>query len=242
MEQRGRRACWSIEMTTDMNVPLSVLDLAPVGARLHARATRCGTPSSSARDVERLGYHRYWVAEHHNMPGIASSSPPVLLAHLAGVDLDDPRRLGRRDAAQPRAARGRRAVRHARGAAPGPHRPRHRPGARHRPGHRARAAARSASGRPPTTSPSSSASCSATSTGTFPADHPYRAHHRGARPRLPARDLAARLERLQRPHAAGVLGLPFSFAHHFAPAGTDGRARTRTATRSSRRPTSTRPT
>jgi luciferase family oxidoreductase group 1 len=33
--------------------------------------------------VERLGYHRLWVAEHHGMPGIASSSPAVLIAHLA---------------------------------------------------------------------------------------------------------------------------------------------------------------
>ena len=51
-----------------------------------------------------------------------------------------PRRLGRRDAAQPRAAGGRRALRHARGAAPPPHRPRPRPRARHRPAHRAGAA------------------------------------------------------------------------------------------------------
>src|SRR5205823_11906703 len=36
-----------------------------------------------ARLAERLGYRRLWVAEHHNMPGIASSSPPVLVAHLA---------------------------------------------------------------------------------------------------------------------------------------------------------------
>src|SRR5207245_6729383 len=35
--------------------------------------------------AERLGYERYWVAEHHNMPGIASSSPAVLIAHLASV-------------------------------------------------------------------------------------------------------------------------------------------------------------
>ncbi len=33
--------------------------------------------------IERLGYHRMWVAEHHSMPGIASSSPAVLIAHLA---------------------------------------------------------------------------------------------------------------------------------------------------------------
>ena len=38
-----------------------------------------------AAEAERLGYRRYWVAEHHNMPGIASSSPAVLLAHAAGV-------------------------------------------------------------------------------------------------------------------------------------------------------------
>ena len=50
-----------------------------------------------------------------------------------GRDQPDPRRLRRGDAAQPPAARDRRAVRHARGAAPGPHRPRHRPRARHRP-------------------------------------------------------------------------------------------------------------
>jgi luciferase family oxidoreductase group 1 len=35
--------------------------------------------------VERLGYLRHWVAEHHNMPGIASSAPAVLIAHLASV-------------------------------------------------------------------------------------------------------------------------------------------------------------
>ncbi|MCO5992437.1 LLM class flavin-dependent oxidoreductase [Actinoallomurus rhizosphaericola] len=63
-------------------LPLSVLDLVPVssdttpGAALRASI-------DLAKAVERLGYHRLWVAEHHNMPGIASSSPPVLIAHLA---------------------------------------------------------------------------------------------------------------------------------------------------------------
>src|SRR5262249_32533956 len=36
-----------------------------------------------ARRTEELGYHRFWVAEHHNMPAIASSAPAVLIAHLA---------------------------------------------------------------------------------------------------------------------------------------------------------------
>src|SRR5260221_14542884 len=64
--------------------PLSVLDLAPVstGATV-GDALR--NSLDLARHVERLGYLRHWVAEHHNMPGIASSAPAVLIAHLADV-------------------------------------------------------------------------------------------------------------------------------------------------------------
>jgi luciferase family oxidoreductase group 1 len=65
-------------------VPLSVLDLAPVG-RGSTPADALARSAELAREVERLGYRRHWVAEHHNMPGIASSSPPVLLAHLAAA-------------------------------------------------------------------------------------------------------------------------------------------------------------
>ena len=60
-------------------VPLSVLDLAPVGDGFTPREALRNS-IELAQHVERLGYLRYWVAEHHNMPGIASSSPPVLLA------------------------------------------------------------------------------------------------------------------------------------------------------------------
>ncbi|MEO5902123.1 MAG: LLM class flavin-dependent oxidoreductase, partial [Ilumatobacteraceae bacterium] len=63
-------------------VPLSVLDLAPVG-RGSTPAQALGRSLELAQATERLGFHRFWVAEHHNMPGIASSSPPVLIAHLA---------------------------------------------------------------------------------------------------------------------------------------------------------------
>jgi luciferase family oxidoreductase group 1 len=35
--------------------------------------------------MEQLGYRRYWVTEHHNMPGIASSSPSALIAHVAAA-------------------------------------------------------------------------------------------------------------------------------------------------------------
>ncbi|TVR21050.1 MAG: LLM class flavin-dependent oxidoreductase [Ilumatobacter sp.] len=64
--------------------PLSVLDLAPVPAGT-STAEALGHSVELARHVERLGYRRLWVAEHHNMPGIASSSPPVLIAHLAAA-------------------------------------------------------------------------------------------------------------------------------------------------------------
>ena len=62
--------------------PLSVLDLAPVG-RGSTPADALASSLRLAQATERLGFHRFWVAEHHNMPGIASSSPPVLIAHLA---------------------------------------------------------------------------------------------------------------------------------------------------------------
>ncbi|GAB2953127.1 LLM class flavin-dependent oxidoreductase [Streptomyces pseudoechinosporeus] len=63
-------------------VPLSVLDLATVGAgRTATDALR--TSVELVRLAEDRGFHRYWVAEHHSMPGVASTSPAVILAHLA---------------------------------------------------------------------------------------------------------------------------------------------------------------
>jgi luciferase family oxidoreductase group 1 len=65
-------------------IPLSVLDLATVGTGSSpAQALRETTDMS--RLVERLGYHRLWVAEHHAMEAIASSAPAVLIAHLASA-------------------------------------------------------------------------------------------------------------------------------------------------------------
>src|SRR5436190_9373444 len=63
---------------------LSVLDLAPVAAGSSV-AKALQNSLDLAQHVERLGYLRHWVAEHHNMPGIASSAPAVLIAHLASV-------------------------------------------------------------------------------------------------------------------------------------------------------------
>src|SRR5271163_1691158 len=63
-------------------VPLSVLDLSPI--------TEGGDAGQSlrnsldlARHVEALGYRRFWMAEHHNLPGIASAATAVALAHVA---------------------------------------------------------------------------------------------------------------------------------------------------------------
>lgn len=63
-------------------VPLSVLDLSPiVKGRDAADALRSSL--ALARHAERLGFRRFWVAEHHNMPGIASAATPIVIAHLA---------------------------------------------------------------------------------------------------------------------------------------------------------------
>jgi len=66
------------------SVPLSVLDLAPVPDGGNAGDALRAT-IDLARHAERLGFRRFWVAEHHNMPGIASSAPPVLIGHIAGA-------------------------------------------------------------------------------------------------------------------------------------------------------------
>jgi luciferase family oxidoreductase group 1 len=64
------------------DVPYSVLELAVVGSgQSSGDALRATTDVAQAAD--RFGYQRLWVAEHHNFAGVASTSPPVLIAHLA---------------------------------------------------------------------------------------------------------------------------------------------------------------
>jgi luciferase family oxidoreductase group 1 len=73
----------SFKEVVDMKkIPVSVLDLAPV--------TEGHTPAESflrtldlAQHAERWGYHRYWLAEHHNMPGIASSATSLVIGYVA---------------------------------------------------------------------------------------------------------------------------------------------------------------
>ncbi|WP_372734053.1 LLM class flavin-dependent oxidoreductase [Nocardioides sp.] len=68
-----------------MSLPtLSVLDLVPV------RSDQCSADAVAAtlalaRVADELGFHRYWLAEHHNMPAVAATSPPVLIGLVAGA-------------------------------------------------------------------------------------------------------------------------------------------------------------
>jgi luciferase family oxidoreductase group 1 len=65
-----------------MSAPLSVLDLAPVAAGRTAAEALAET-TALARRADALGFRRFWVAEHHNIPSVASTAPEVLIAHLA---------------------------------------------------------------------------------------------------------------------------------------------------------------
>jgi len=64
-------------------IPFSILDLAPVTEGSDAAQAFRNT-LDLAQLGERLGYRRYWLAEHHNMPGIASAATAVLIGHVAG--------------------------------------------------------------------------------------------------------------------------------------------------------------
>jgi luciferase family oxidoreductase group 1 len=203
----------------DVAVPkLSVLDLAIVG--------RGATPSDAldgsrrlAQEAERLGFHRYWVAEHHNMPGIASSSPPVLIAHLAahtttlrlgsgGVMLPNhsplvvAEQFGMLEALHP----GR--IDLGLGRAPGTD------------GLTAAALRRSNRYDADDDFPRQLGELLAYFNGTFPDDHPFKAIHatpgRGYQP-----DVWLLGSSLYSAQLAGMLGLPFSFAHHFSGENTD---------------------
>ncbi|HVF32379.1 MAG TPA: LLM class flavin-dependent oxidoreductase [Acidimicrobiales bacterium] len=197
---------------------LSVLDLAPVVLGSNPSEALANS-LELARHVEGLGYHRYWVAEHHNMPGIASSSPPVLIAHLAagtstlrlgsgGVMLPNhaplvvAEQFGMLEALHP----GR--IDLGIGRAPGTD-----PVTAH--ALRRRAEALSAD-----EFPQQLGELLAFFNGTFPDTHPYRnvtaVPGLGYQPALwllGSSDYSAQV--------AGLLGLPFSFAHHFSAANTE---------------------
>jgi luciferase family oxidoreductase group 1 len=67
-----------------MNFELSVLDVSPVSSGSNSAQALRNT-LDLARLTDRLGYERYWLAEHHNLPIIASSAPEVMIGHVANV-------------------------------------------------------------------------------------------------------------------------------------------------------------
>ncbi|PSL31669.1 luciferase family oxidoreductase group 1 [Planomicrobium soli] len=66
------------------HIPLSVLDLAPVNEGSDT-AQSFKNSAELAQHVEKWGFNRYWLAEHHNMPGIGSSATSVLIGYIAGA-------------------------------------------------------------------------------------------------------------------------------------------------------------
>jgi luciferase family oxidoreductase group 1 len=66
------------------DIPFSVLDLSPINLGSTA-AESFRNSLSLAQHTERLGYHRYWLAEHHNMTGIASAATSVVIGYIAAA-------------------------------------------------------------------------------------------------------------------------------------------------------------
>jgi len=197
-------------------VPLGVLDLAPVPSGASAGAALRNS-LDLARQVERLGYGRYWVAEHHNMPGIASSAPAVLIGHIA--DATQSIRVGSGGVMLPNHAP--LVVAEQFGMLEALHPGRIDLGIGRAPGTDPltasalrRTAEISADG-----FPQDLGELVAFFYGTFPDDHPY-----GQITPVPARGNVPALWLLgssgYSAQVAGTLGLPFAFAHHFSAANT----------------------
>ena len=192
---------------------LSVLDLAIVRAD-GTSADALADTAALAQRAEALGYERFWVAEHHNMPSVASTTPPVLMAHLAaitkririgsgGIMLPNhpPLVVAEHIAALEALHPGR--IDLGIGRAPGTDQL------------TARALRRTATPFSEEEFPAQLVELLGYFTGQFPEGHPFRSitatpglGYQPALWLLGSSDYGARV--------AGMLGLPFSFAHHFA--------------------------
>src|SRR5689334_24227369 len=69
-------------MNERQQIPFSILDLSPI-CRDGTAADALRNTLDLARHAERWGYHRYWLAEHHNMTGIASAATAIIINHVA---------------------------------------------------------------------------------------------------------------------------------------------------------------
>jgi luciferase family oxidoreductase group 1 len=198
------------------SLPLSILDLAPVASGSSA-GDALRNSIELARLAERLGYRRHWVAEHHNMPGIASSAPAVLMAHLASATSTI--RIGSGGVMLPNHAP--LVVAEQFGMLEAIHPGRIDLGIGRAPGTdplTARALRRTAN-LGADDFPEELGTLLAFFQGSFPNDHPYSRIRAvpglGHRPEvwlLGSSDYSAQM--------AGLLGMPFSFAHHFSAANT----------------------
>ena len=65
--------------------PLSLLDFVDVPPGVTAPPEAIARTVRTAQTADRLGYKRFWISEHHNFEGLASSSPEILIAHVAGA-------------------------------------------------------------------------------------------------------------------------------------------------------------
>jgi luciferase family oxidoreductase group 1 len=207
----------TVRMMLRRRVPVSILDLAPVPEGSSAsEALRRST--ELARRAEGWGYLRYWVAEHHNMPGIASSSPAVLLAHLGAATTRI--RLGSGGVMLPNHAP--LVIAEQFGMLEALHPGRIDLGLGRAPGSdqlTAAALRRDATGSSGDDFPDQLGQLIAFFQGSFPADHPFRHIHA-----LPAGSVMPDVWLLgssgYSAQLAGMLGLPFAFAHHFSPTNT----------------------
>ncbi|TAK68691.1 MAG: LLM class flavin-dependent oxidoreductase [Actinomycetota bacterium] len=199
------------------DVPLSALDLATVGEGSSTTAALHAT-LQLARLTEQLGYRRFWVAEHHNMPGIASAAPTVLMAAIAAAT--ETIRVGSGGIMLPNHAP--LAVAEQIGTLAGLHPDRIDLGIGRAPGtDPATALALRGPGADLGADdfPQHLAETMAFLDGGFPPGHPYAAIHCSPTPSQPppvwllgSSGFSAQL--------AGQLGLPFAFAHHFSAVNT----------------------
>jgi luciferase family oxidoreductase group 1 len=196
------------------SVPLSVLDLAPVPAGGTSRQALADT-IALARSVEQLGYGRFWVAEHHGMPGVASSAPAVLIGAIAAATSTI--RVGSGGVMLPNHAP--LVVAEQFGTLEALHPGRIDLGLGRAPGTDPATASALRRGASADDFPAELFALRSFFSGEWAADHPWRSLQAvpalGNGPAvwlLGSSGYSAQL--------AGYLGLPFSFAHHFAPQGT----------------------
>ena len=197
-----------------MTVRLSVLDLAPVPAGGTSRQALADT-IALAQAVERLGYGRFWVAEHHGMPGVASSAPAVLIGAVAAAT--ERIRVGSGGVMLPNHAP--LVVAEQFGTLEALHPGRIDLGLGRAPGTDPATASALRRGASVDDFPGEVQALQSFFDGRWPQGHPWAGLH--AVPALGnGPDLWLLGSSGYSAQLAGLLGLPFSFAHHFAPQGT----------------------